>query len=151
MTCKGRKRERERERERKKTRKGRKREKEQLDRRSTGSDRRNTAPIAILPSRQSRSQHRAARSCTQIAAPHHAAPPISLFLDLLLPFEPGLIVAAPHRTALIAISPLRRSQLRNGWVLMNLTGFDEFFFIGFFFFFPCVYLLRNGIIYLFGS
>ena len=46
--------------------------------------------------------------------------------------------------ALIAL----RSQLRNGWVLMNLTGFDEFFFVGFCF---CVYLLRNGIIYLFGS
>ena len=46
--------------------------------------------------------------------------------------------------ALIAL----RSQLRNGWVLMNLTEFDEFFFVGFCF---CVYLLRNGIIYLFGS
>ena len=41
-----------------------------------------------------------------------------------------------------------RLQLRNGWVLMNLTGFDEFFLVGFCF---CVYLLRNGIIYLFGS
>ena len=41
-----------------------------------------------------------------------------------------------------------RSQLRNCWVLMNLTGFDEFFLVGFCF---CVYLLRNGIIYLFGS
>ena len=47
-------------------------------------------------------------------------------------------------TALIAL----RSQLRNGWVLMNLTGFDEYFLVGFCF---CVYLLRNGIIYLFGS
>ena len=138
-------REKERERERKKTRKGRKREKEQLDRRSTGSDRRNTAPIAILPSRQSRSQHRAARSCTQIVAPLHAAPPISLFLDLPLPFEPGLIVAAPHRAnrdlvfaPIVIAAPRRaiapialRSQLRNGWVLMNLTGFDDFFLVGF--------------------
>ena len=41
-----------------------------------------------------------------------------------------------------------RSQLRNGWVLMNLTEFDEFFLVGFCF---CVYLLRNGIIYLFES
>ena len=41
-----------------------------------------------------------------------------------------------------------RSQLRNCWVLMNLTGFDEFFLVGFCF---CVYLLRNDIIYLFGS
>ena len=41
-----------------------------------------------------------------------------------------------------------RSQLRNGWVLMNLTGFGEFFLVGFCF---CVYLLRNGIIYLFRS
>ena len=41
-----------------------------------------------------------------------------------------------------------RSQLRNGWVLMNLTRFDEFFLVGFCF---CVYLLKNGIIYLFGS
>ena len=47
-------------------------------------------------------------------------------------------------TALIAL----RSQLRNGWVLMNLTGFDEYFLVGFCF---CVYLLRNDIIYLFGS
>ena len=47
-------------------------------------------------------------------------------------------------TALIAL----RSQLRNGWVLMNLTGFDEFFLVGFCFY---VYLLRNDIIYLFGS
>ena len=41
-----------------------------------------------------------------------------------------------------------RSQLRNGWVLMNLTEFDEFFLVGF-----CsyVYLLRNCIINLFGS
>ena len=46
------------------------------------------------------------------------------------------------------ITPIAlRSQLRNGWVLMNLTGFDELFFVGFCF---CVYL-RNGIIYLFGS
>ena len=28
-----------------------------------------------------------------------------------------------------------RSQLRNGWVLMNLTGFDEFFLLGFVFVF----------------
>ena len=51
------------------------------------------------------------------------------------------------RIALIAL----RSQLRNGWVLMNLIGFDQIwwiFFVGFCF---CVYLLRNGIIYLFGS
>ena len=48
------------------------------------------------------------------------------------------------KTTLIAL----RSQLRNCWVLMNLTGFDEFFFVGFCF---CVYLLRNCIIYLFGS
>ena len=41
-----------------------------------------------------------------------------------------------------------RSQLRNCWVLMNLTGLDEFFLVGFCF---CVYLLRNDIIYLFGS
>ena len=31
----------------------------------------------------------------------------------------------------------------------NLIGFDEFFLVGFCFF--CIYLLRNGIIYLFGS
>ena len=48
------------------------------------------------------------------------------------------------KTTLIAL----RSQLRNCWVLMNLTEFDEFFFVGFCF---CVYLLRNCIIYLFGS
>ena len=32
---------------------------------------------------------------------------------------------------------------------LNLIGFDDFFFVGFCFF--CVYLLRNDIIYLFGS
>ena len=32
---------------------------------------------------------------------------------------------------------------------LNLTGFDEFFLVGFCFF--CIYLLKNGIIYLFGS
>ena len=32
---------------------------------------------------------------------------------------------------------------------LNLTGFDDFFFVGFCFF--CVYLLRNDIIYLFRS
>ena len=58
-------------------------------------------------------------------------------------------------------------RLRNGWVLMNLTGFDEFFLVGFWWIWPdlinffwlgfdefdriCVYLLRNCIIYLFGS
>ena len=40
------------------------------------------------------------------------------------------------------------SQLRNGWVLMNLTGFDEFFLVGFCF---GVYQLRNGIIHSFGN
>ena len=41
-----------------------------------------------------------------------------------------------------------RSQLSNGWVLMNLIGFDEFFLVGFC---SCVYLLKNCIINLFGS
>ena len=58
-------------------------------------------------------------------------------------------------TAPIALS----SQLRNGWVFMNLTWFDDFFFswvlmnlIGFDEFDQiCVYLLKNCIIYLFGS
>ena len=45
-------------------------------------------------------------------------------------------------------APIALRSQRNGWVLMNLTGFDEFFLDGFCF---CVYLLRNGIIYLFGS
>ena len=45
-------------------------------------------------------------------------------------------------------APIALRSQRNGWVLMNLTGFDEFFFDGFCL---CVYLLRNGIIYLFGS
>ena len=141
------------------------------------------AEIAISPSRRSQSQHR-------------AAPPISLFLDLPIPFESSLIVVAPRRSrsrlranrdlafAPIAIShpdrtfrlhrrtqspdhafdfveiapqdraetapiaPIALRSQRNGWVLMNLTRFDEFFLIGFCF---CVCLLRNGIIYLFGS
>ena len=43
-------------------------------------------------------------------------------------------------------------QLRNSWVLMNLTGFDEFFWLGFDEFNQiCVNLLKNCIIYLFGS
>ena len=55
-------------------------------------------------------------------------------------------IAPQDRTEMAPIA--LRLQLRNGWVLMNLTGFDEFFLVGFCF---CVYLLRNGIIYLFGS
>ena len=53
------------------------------------------------------------------------------------------------RTETAPIAPITlRSQLRNCWVLMNLTGFYKFFLVGFCF---CVYLLRNGIIYLFGN
>ena len=58
-------------------------------------------------------------------------------------------IAPQDRTETAPIAPITlRSQLRNCWVLMNLTGFDNFFFVGFCF---CVYLLRNGIIYLFGN
>ena len=48
-----------------------------------------------------------------------------------------------------AISPLDRTQSPLSLPSLNLTGFDEFFFFGFCFFW--VYGLRNDIIYLFGS
>ena len=55
-------------------------------------------------------------------------------------------IAPQDRTKMAPIA--LRSQLSNGWVLMNLIGFDEFFLVGFC---SCVYLLKNCIINLFGS
>ena len=89
-----------------------------------GSDHRSTAPRDLAP-----------RS-------HPSTSPVNLEPRSRIRLRRDCTKTAP-------IAPIAlRLQLRNGWVLINLTGFDEFFLVGFCF---CVYLLRNGIIYLFGS
>ena len=97
------------------------------------------------------------------------APPISLFLDLPLPFELGLIVAASclsrsrlhidrdRSTALIAIavprhviSPLVEPSCLSLFLLLSIWP-DLMIFFFFWVFFVFLYWGMNDIIYLFGS
>ena len=88
------------------------------------------------------------------------APSISLFLDLPLPFESGLIAATSHRlwSRLRAnrdhrTTPRDLASCRTQAPLslpfsLNLTGFDDIFFWVLFVF---LYWGMNDIIYLFGN
>ena len=99
------------------------------------------------------------RDCAVEFAPPSSqfASPISLFLDLPLPFEPGLTVAASrrsqsqHRVAWSrlhlrrAISPLIEPSRLSLFLLLSIWSDLMIFFLGF----VCVFLLRNEWYYIF--
>ena len=111
--------------------------------------------------RKRRKRERKNDSQTQRPNPRHSSEitppssqfvlPISLFLDLPLPFELGLIVTAPRRLGSQHCVDRNRSTVPHDLTShrtqsplslpssLNLTGFDDIFFLGF----VCVFVLRN--------